>query len=118
MRSLLLSLLFLASLPAEEFKARITYYIDTKTASGIKPVEGKTVAAEKRFKMGTKFEIPALKSLNGSGGFVKQDVGPAIERRTASRGKYPVIDVYVSQKSKIKEYSKKYPAVVTVKVLK
>lgn len=111
-----ISLLFTPFVNGKEFLARITYYVDHQTASRAIPKEGKTVAAEKRFKMGTKFEIPALKALNGSGIFVKMDVGPAVEKRTASGGKYPIIDVYVSSKDKIKSYSKKYPSLVLVYV--
>lgn len=114
MRQLILSLLFSSLLCAQEYNARVTYYVDTQTASGKKPKEGITIAADKSVKMGQKLYIPALKGINKDGVFTKQDVGPAVEKRTASKGKLPVIDVYVSSKDKIKRYSKLYPSVVLV----
>lgn len=100
------------------FWARITYYTDKQTASGVKPVQGDTVAAERAFKFGTRFHIPDLKKISkdGKGVFTTSDRGPAVEKRIASKGKYPVIDIYVSNHSKIREYSRSFPSVVKVTV--
>jgi len=85
------------------FLARITYYTDKRTAKGVKPAQGVTVAAERAFKFGTKFYIPDLiGKVGGNGIFVKHDVGPHVESRKASHGKMPVIDVFVSSSSKVK----------------
>jgi 3D (Asp-Asp-Asp) domain-containing protein len=116
MKAILLALLLLMPLQAREMMARVTYYVDHQTALGVKPKEGVTIAAASDIPMGTKIHIPQLKEINGTGVFIKQDVGPAVEKRTASRGKYPIIDVYVSSKDKIKTYSKKYPALVLIYV--
>ena len=107
-------ILFAPVVNAIEYLARVTYYVDTQTASGSKPEEGITVAACEKTPMGKKLHIPALKKINGTGIFIKQDVGPAVEKRIASKGKFPIIDVYVSRKEKIKKYSKSYPALVWV----
>lgn len=116
LRTTILSLLLSSFLLAQEYNARVTYYVDTKTASGAKPQEGITIAADKSIKMGQKLYIPALKGINKDGIFTKQDVGSAVEKRTASKGKLPVVDVYVSSKEKIKRYSKTYPQIVKVVV--
>jgi hypothetical protein len=114
MKQFAISLFLAVTLYAQEYNARVTYYVDTQTASGITPQEGITIAADKSVKMGQKLLIPALKGINKDGIFTKQDVGPAVEKRIASRGKLPVIDVYVSNKNKIKKYSKIYPSEVLV----
>lgn len=86
------------------FLARITFYTDWQTAQGIKPVEGTTVAAAKKHKFGTKFYIPRLKEwMDTDGKFIVHDRGSAVERRVASRGKYPVIDVFVNSHAKVSE---------------
>lgn len=87
----------------EPFLARITYYTDHQTASGKKPVQGVTVAAEKAHRFGSKFYIPQLKvKVGGNGEFVVHDRGPWVQSRKASKGKLPVIDIYVSSHSKVR----------------
>lgn len=84
------------------FLARITFYTDDptygkKTASGETAKMGTTVAAAKKVPYGTKYEIPRLKEwMNTDGNFEVHDRGPHVCQRKASRGKYPVIDIYVS----------------------
>lgn len=94
------------------FMARLTFYTDCpkygkKTASGKIAKEGYTVAAEKKIPFGTTYKIPSLKNiLKTDGTFQVQDRGSAVDKRTASKNKYPVIDVYVSSYKKINELKK------------
>lgn len=91
----------------EYFLARVTFYTDDpkygkKTASGETAKEGTTIAAAKTIPFGTEYYIPRLKSwMNTDGYFEVHDRGSAVCKRTASGGKYPVIDVYVSPKSNL-----------------
>lgn len=103
--ALILLVFFLqnATFAQDKFKARITYYSGTQTASGKKPVQGETVAAEKRFKFGQKLHIPELKKIVGDDTFTVHDRGPWVESRKASKGKLPVIDVYVSSRAQAKK---------------
>lgn len=95
------------------FYARITFYTDDptygkKTASQVIANEGTTVAAAKRVPFHTKYYIPRLKEwMDTDGSFVVHDRGSAVDRRTASRGKYPVIDVYVNSRSKVRRLGSK-----------
>ena len=112
MIKLLPLILFLSScaaplLPAEKtpekeyFLARVTFYSDDpkygkKTASGRIARHGTTVAAAKKVPFGTQYRIPRLKQwISTDGNFRVEDRGSAVDKRTASRGKLPVIDVYV-----------------------
>ena len=72
------------------------------------------MAAHRNVKFGTTYYIPALKGIVGDGTFKVQDRGSAINSRKASKGKLPVIDVFVSSKSKYREVIKKVPPVMTV----
>lgn len=91
----------------DSFVARITYYTDHQTAIGKKPVQGVTVAAERAFKYGSRFYIPDLIGrVGGDGTFVKHDCGPAVEKRKASKGKFPIIDVFVSSSAKMNKLKK------------
>lgn len=118
MRAALVAFLLLtSSLTGEEFAARITYYSGSQTASGKKPVQGVTVAAAKRFKFGTKLSIPELASVVGSSTFIVQDRGPAVEKAVASRGKLPVIDIYVSSQATVRRLARLKKNTFKVKVL-
>jgi 3D (Asp-Asp-Asp) domain-containing protein len=94
------------------FMARITFYTDCpkygkKTASGKIAKEGYTVAAERKIPLETIYNIPSLKNIIKTDGiFQVQDRGSAVDERTASNKKYPVIDVYVSSYKKINEFKK------------
>ena len=85
----------------EYFLARVTFYSDDpkygkKTASGRLARHGTTVAAAKKVPFGTQYEIPRLKQwISTDGNFRVEDRGSAVDKRTASRGRLPVIDVYV-----------------------
>ena len=89
------------------YMARLTFYTNCskygrKTASGKIAKEGVTIAAHKQIKFGKQYYIPNLKNIIGGNGLVEvQDRGSAINKRTASHGKYPVIDVYVSSTKKV-----------------
>ena len=93
----------------EYFLARITFYCaaedpkwGSQTASGIRAKAGTTVAACRSVDFGTEYVIPRLKEQGWTGDsdgvFVVQDRGPAVCKKTASKGVYPVIDVYVSSR--------------------
>lgn len=106
-RWLVILFLLLSPLNAEEFTARITYYHGKKTASGLVPIQGVTIAAERKYRFGTKVHIPELVPLvGGSGWFVVQDRGPAVQSRRASNGKTPVIDVYVNSRALVNKLAK------------
>ena len=91
----------------EFFLARITYYTGPQTASGKKPIQGVTVAAEKKYKFGHRFYIPDLKNkVGGDGNFIVHDRGPHVQSRKASKGKLPVVDVYVSSNAEVKKLTK------------
>lgn len=105
----------------QKFTARITYYSPSgKYGSKVawqktkRAQEGVTVAAHPNLKFGTKLSIPQLKGIVGDGEFVVQDRGPAVTARKASKGKAPVIDVFVSSSSKIAKLGKSRPAYMTV----
>jgi hypothetical protein len=87
-------------------QARITYFTghdkpvkDPKAKIG---VSGITIAAHPDFKMGTRVFIPALKGspVDSDGIFTIQDRGPAVTKKTASKGKRYVFDVCVNPKDK------------------
>lgn len=92
------------------FMARITFYTDCpkygkKTASGKIAKEGYTIAASKKIPFGTIYNIPSLKNIIKTDGYFQvQDRGSAVDKRTASKKKYPVIDVYVSSYNKINKF--------------
>lgn len=99
-------------------KARVTYYCagedrrwGSKTASGVRARAG-TIAAERRFLFGTRFKIPALKRFFGFDDFVVQDRGSAVERRKASRGELPVIDVYVANRKTMRYLAAVVPPIL------
>lgn len=103
---------------------RITYYTPDKkwgsqvAAPGIKKaVQGVTVAAHPDFKFGTKISIPRLKGIMDDGLFIVQDRGSAVTKKTASRGKAYVIDIYLSKPSLLKYYTK-LPAYMDVYIAK
>lgn len=93
---------------AEFFLARVTFYTDCpiygrKTASQRIAVQGTTVAAAKTVPFGTEYRIPRLAGwIKTDGVFRVDDRGPAVDAMTASKGKFPVIDVYVSSSSTVK----------------
>lgn len=97
------------NLLAQEFTAHVTYYTNDprygkKTASGKLAVQGVTVAASKDLPFGTRLYIPELSKLvGGNGTFVVQDRGSAVQSRRASRGKLPVIDIYVNSHSQVQK---------------
>jgi len=109
---LALSVLSCYAAPEEKdyFLARITFYTDCpiygkKTASQAIAKEGTTVAAAKSVPFHTEYFIPRLQEwMKTDGHFKVHDRGPAVDTMVASQGKYPVIDVYVSSKEKVRQY--------------
>jgi 3D (Asp-Asp-Asp) domain-containing protein len=70
----------------------------------------RTVAAESCcFPFGTKVFFPALAGFIGSGVFTVEDRGSAVERRKASHGKCPVIDIYAGTKRQMKHWAAVIP---------
>lgn len=108
----------------ETFVARVTFYTDddvygdkvadpkTKRAK-----EGITVATAKDIPFGTRLRIPDLDGVVGDGDFIVQDRGAHVQKRVASRGKTPIVDVYVSSHSKLKSCKTKLPEYMVVQVL-
>lgn len=111
-----LFLFLLGTASAENFfYARLTFYTNDpkygrKSASGEFLKEGEHVAAERKFKFGTRFGIPSLEGVLGDGEFKVVDRGSHVQSRKASGGTLPVIDVYVSssQKIRVMAATKKY----------
>lgn len=80
---------------------------------GQRAVEGKTCAAESQFPFGTQFQIPELDPL-GFGSLEVQDRGRDVERRRASRGQLPVIDIYVASRKKYNWLQEHLPPILNV----
>lgn len=105
-----------AQKPYKELTARVTYYWgDTKTATGNKPVSGKTLAVDPRIiPYGTKVSIPAMNKT-----FVSHDTGMAIKSRLASRklGKNNiVVDVFCKNSAEARLKIKKYPMFLKIRI--
>lgn len=108
----------------ESFVARVTFYTDDdvygdKVADPKtrRAKEGVTVAAAKDLDFGTKLRIPDLEGVVGTGNFIVQDRGAHVQKRVASRGKTPIVDVYVSSRAKLKSCKTKLPEYMVVHVL-
>ena len=108
----------------KKITCRVTYYTADKewgtrvAAPGVKKaIQGVTVAAHPDFKFGTKISIPRLKGIMDDGLFIVQDRGSAVTKKTASRGKAYVIDIYLSKPSLLKYYTK-LPAYMDVYIAK
>ena len=97
----------------KKITCRVTYYTPDKkwgtrvSAPGVKEaIQGVTVAAHPDFKFGTKISIPRLKGILDDGLFLIQDRGSAVTKKTASRGKAYVIDIYLASPKSLKFYTK------------
>ena len=98
--------------------ARITFYNKHEDKYGNRiacssrrrAVRGRTAAAESQFPFGTIVKIPWLTKLLGTGRYVVEDRGSAVERRKASRGTVPVFDLYVETKKEMKRLAAIVPA--------
>ena len=107
-----------------KIRARITYYSIGQDKWGSlnacpntkRSKIGVTVAAHPKFKFGTKLSIPRLKGIVGDGNFLVQDRGSAVTRKTASKGKYYVFDVYVTP-SQRRKYANQLPEYMDVYVV-
>jgi len=96
---------------------RVTYYtvgedkygslVADPSVKRAKP--GITCAAHKSRKFGTKLHIPQLKGVVGDGTFIVQDRGGAVNKRTASKGKREVIDIFVKDKKTMKRLMRSQP---------
>lgn len=120
MKKLLIALftilvLFTPSVNAKEMLARVTYYWgDTNTATGKRPICGKTIAVDpKIIPYGSIVKIPKMGKH-----FTAHDTGPAVRSKKASRGKTIVVDVFCSSRAKAQEYIKKFPPYMMIQVEK
>lgn len=108
-----------------KIRARITYYSIGQDKWGSlnacpktkRSKIGVTVAAHPKFKFGTKLTIPKLKGIVGDGNFIVQDRGGAVTRKTASKGKHYVFDVYVTPAQR-RKYATQLPEYMDVYVIK
>jgi len=98
-------------------RARVTYYCaefpfgSHVAQPGVKKATpGKTIAAHPDFKFGTEVHIPKL----NNGKFVVQDRGSAITRKTASKGKTFVFDVFCHNRSEMNRFAKLNPEYMDV----
>lgn len=100
--------------------ARVTFYskgedkYGSRIAIGGHAVEGRTVAMEKTIPFGTPVVIPLLRGVVGGGEFVCEDRGKDVNRRKASYGQYPVIDVYCANPKKRRRLTYDLPEYMTV----
>ena len=79
--------------------------------------EGITVAAHPNLKFGTIIEIPELADVMGDSVFIVQDRGSAVTKKTASRGKTDVIDVYLNSNQKLIKLTKTKPKYMKVRII-
>jgi hypothetical protein len=115
----LLSVSALGSAKDKTYRARVTYYSDGKQVAWSKVkkgIVGVSVAAHPDFKFGTAITIPALAGVVGDGKYVVHDRGPAVTKKTASKGKAYVFDVYVPTSARVRQlaYSKSIPTYMDV----
>ncbi len=91
----------------------------SKTSLGQRAVEGNTVAIDpKQFKYGTKAIIPAFNNrFNNNNIFTFSDTGRDVRSRKASRGQYPVFDIYVNSRRKMYQMGEIMPKLVDVYIL-
>lgn len=121
-------------LGAKPITARVTYYTPFEDKWGWlnacpdtgRSKEGVTVAACHSQSFGTKVYIPGLEGQleqvgykvgDGDGAFVIQDRGSAVSKRTASKGKYPIIDVFVKSNTRRNQLMRKMPDYMTIYIL-
>jgi 3D (Asp-Asp-Asp) domain-containing protein len=100
--------------------ARVTFYCareDSKyrnkiaASSKMRAQEGRTIAVNPReFPYWSKIRIPFLSRLFNNGGmFTAEDTGKHVRSRKASKGQFPVVDVYVSSKKKMNLFAATIP---------
>jgi 3D (Asp-Asp-Asp) domain-containing protein len=69
-----------------------------------------TVAAEACcFPFGKRICIPDLSGIVGDGIFTVEDRGSAVNKRVASRGKYPVFDIYAGTRKQMRQWANQVP---------
>lgn len=97
--------------------ARITYYVDHRTAIGVKPKQGITVAAHPKYEFYSLIKIPELMQFIGSDTFEVQDRGSAVTSRKASHGKADVFDIYVKNRRTMNWLKREAPELMEVIIL-
>lgn len=102
-------------------QTRVTYYCacedrrwGSRTASGVRAKAGVTVAAGKSVPFGTSVRIPGLASVFGDPDFVVQDRGSAVDKRKASHGLLPVIDVFTPNRKVMNHLAAIMPLVMDI----
>jgi 3D (Asp-Asp-Asp) domain-containing protein len=104
--------------------ARLTFYnkhedkFGSRIASSAKrrATVGKTLAADRGFPFGTHIHIPILDKILGDGHCVVEDRGSAVQKRKASHGLTPVLDLYAETKKKMKQWARLIPAYVQYEI--
>lgn len=106
---------------ANKITARITTYTAHEDKYGarvacsskLRAREGECVAMEKSIPFFTKVNIPALKGFFKDTVWAVWDRGSAVESRRASKGKFPVIDIFVNKSNKeMKKFASRLPQIV------
>ena len=115
MKQVILSILFAATLSAQEYNARVTYYWTGHiTSLGKKPIAGKTIAVDpKIIPYGSKVEIKEMGKTYTAG-----DTGEWVVSKKASRGKTIVVDIYCATKQEAQNYIKNHPMYMKIQVSK
>lgn len=105
----------MAEAKEQVLKVRLTYYSGQskwgrKTSTGKMSQHLKTCAVDpKIIPYGSTVKIPSM------GLTLKAvDTGPAVVRKTASRGKLPIVDIFVNSQADIRRLNSKNPNHVTV----
>lgn len=114
----LISTILCSNLFAGNTVARVTYYWGCKnTSTGNKPIAGKTIAVDpKIIPYGSKIIIPQMGQT-----FIAHDTGSAVKSRLASRkhGRNNiVVDVFCYSESQARQYIKRYPMFMPIKIIK
>jgi 3D (Asp-Asp-Asp) domain-containing protein len=114
----MLNLIICGNLLANNYIARVTYYWGCKnTSTGNKPLSGKTIAVDpKIIPYGSKIIIPQMGKT-----FIAHDTGSAVKSRLASRkhGRNNiVVDIFCQSESQARQYIKKYPMFMPIKIIK
>lgn len=108
-------------------KSRITFYSGAedkrwgnRVACGGRAKEGITCAVNPRdIHYYSKIIIPEFNNyFKNNNQFLATDTGTALKTRKASKGKFPVVDIYVNSRKKMNEMAAKIAPVLDVYIIK